>query len=83
MLMNLKYVTLQERQEKTPHKITAIYWVLADLPARYRSTLSSIYLAVLSNSNDVKKFGFEPVVEPLLKELCTLENQGFYIDTVG
>lgn len=65
------------------HKITAIYWVLSDLPAKYRSTLSNIYLAVLSNSNDATKFGFEPVVEPLLKELCTLENQGFYIDRLG
>lgn len=59
------------------HKITAIYWVLAHLPAKHRSILSNIYLAVLSNSNDVKNFGFEPVVEPLLKELCTLENQAF------
>lgn len=62
------------------YKITAIYWVLSDLPVKYRSALSNIYLAVLSNSNDVKKFGFEPVVEPLL---CTLENQGFYIDRLG
>lgn len=65
------------------HKITAIYWVFADLPVKYRSALSSIYLAVLSNSNDVKTFGYEPIFEPLLRELCVLENQGFYIDRLG
>ncbi|XP_049330956.1 uncharacterized protein LOC125799085 isoform X2 [Astyanax mexicanus] len=65
------------------HKITAIYWVIANLPAKYRSALSSIYLALLSNSNDVKTFGYAQIVEPLLKELCTLETKGFYIDRLG
>ncbi|KAL6458608.1 hypothetical protein MHYP_G00320800, partial [Metynnis hypsauchen] len=43
------------------HKITAIYWVIANLPAKYRSALSSIYLALLSNSNDVKTFGYAQI----------------------
>lgn len=61
------------------HKVTAIYWVLADLPVKYRSALSSIYLAILCKSNDLKTFGYKQVIEPLLKDLIVLENQGFYI----
>lgn len=61
------------------HKVTAIYWVLADLPVKYRSALSSIYLAILCKSNDLKTFGYKQVIEPLLKDLNVLENQGFYI----
>lgn len=53
------------KKQKMNHKVTAIYWVLADLPVRYRSALSSIYLAVLSNSDDVKNCGHEPIVEDL------------------
>lgn len=50
------------------HKVTAIYWVLADIPPVLRSTLSSIYLAVLCKANDVKKYGYSRVLEPLLDD---------------
>lgn len=40
------------------HKVTGVYWVLADIPSTLRSTLSSIYLAVLCKADDVKKFGY-------------------------
>ncbi len=38
------------------HKITGVYWVLADIPSVLRSALSSIYLAVLAKADDVKTF---------------------------
>lgn len=33
------------------HKVCGIYWVLANLPKRYKSSLSSIYLALLCKTN--------------------------------
>lgn len=42
------------------HKITGVYWVLADNPSVLRSALSFIYLA-----DDVKKIGYSAVLEPL------------------
>lgn len=35
------------------HKITAVYWVLANIPPQFRATLKSIYLAVLCKAVDV------------------------------
>lgn len=36
------------------HKITAVYWVLANVPLQFRATLKSIYLAVLCKAVDIK-----------------------------
>lgn len=65
------------------HKLCAIYWVIVNLPVKYRSSLSSIYLALLCKSVDVKTFGYKRIVEPLLRDLQLLENQGVYISRLG
>lgn len=65
------------------HKLCAVYWVIANLPVKYRSTLSNIYLAILCRSVDVKTFGYERILQPLLKDLQLLENQGIYISRLG
>ena len=65
------------------HKLCAIYWVIANLPVKYRSSLSSIYLALLCKSVDAKTFGYDRIVEPLLRDLQLLENQGIYISRLG
>ncbi|XP_056450915.1 uncharacterized protein LOC130386152 isoform X1 [Gadus chalcogrammus] len=65
------------------HKITAVYWVLANIPPQFRATLKSIYLAVLCKATDVKKYGYEAVLEPLLKDLVQLEEEGLFIPALG
>ena len=60
------------------HKVTAFYWVLANVPSELRSQLTSINLALLCKANDVKKFGYETVLEPLLKDLIILEEEGIF-----
>lgn len=47
---------------KKKHKVCGIYWVIANLPIKYRSSLSSIYLATLCYSSDVKLFGYESLL---------------------
>ena len=39
------------------HKVTAVYWVLGNIPAQFRSTLASIYLTILCKAEDTKQFG--------------------------
>ena len=51
------------------HKVTAVYWVFADIPPTLRSTLTSIYLAILCKADDVKQYGYPKVLEPLLQDL--------------
>ena len=65
------------------HKITAVYWVSADLPSLLRSELNLIFLAILCKPEDVKRFGYCAMLEPLLKDLVYLEKQGLYVPAVG
>lgn len=48
-----------------------------------RSTLNSVYLALLCKSVDIKRFGYDEVVAPLMKDLAILERDGVYIFSVG
>lgn len=41
------------------HKLCGIYWTLSNLPPGSHSSLSSIYLAVLCKTDDVKKYGYD------------------------
>lgn len=65
------------------HKITGVYWVLAKVPLQFRYTLKSIYLAVLCKAVDVKTYGYGKVLEPLLKDLAQLEEEGLFIHVLG
>lgn len=65
------------------HKLCGVYWVLGNLPAGSHSTLTSIYLAVLCKSDDVKAYGYEKVLEPLLQDLSILEQHGVFISQLG
>lgn len=65
------------------YKITAIYWVLANLPCELQSELTSIHLSLLCRAVDVKQFECKIVLEPLLKDLVTLEQEGVFIPSAG
>lgn len=65
------------------HKICAVYWNLSNLPAGSHSSLSAIHLALLCKVDDVKTYGYERVLKPLLRDLFTLENDGVFIAQVG
>lgn len=64
---------------KKKHKITAVYWVLANLPPALRSSLKAINLAVLCKAVDIKRFGLATILEPFLRDICVLEQSGVYI----
>lgn len=68
---------------KKKHKVTGVYWVLADIPSVLRSTLPSIYLAVLCKADDVKQFGYPRVLEPLLRDLKSFEEDGIFVSCFG
>lgn len=68
---------------KRKHKMCALYWVIANLHGKYRSTLNSIQLALLCNTETVKECGYERVLYPLLCDLATLEQHGVYIEHLG
>lgn len=65
------------------HKVTGVCWVLADIPALSRSTPSSIYLAILCKADDIQQFGYSQVLEPLLTDLKSFEEDGLFVPCLG
>lgn len=65
------------------HKIFALYWVIANLPSKDRSSLHSIQLAILCRASTLKQHGYKNVLRPLVQDLETLEKQGVYIEHLG
>lgn len=65
------------------HKICALYWILSNLPPGCHSTLSSIHLAALINSNDVKVYGYEKVLAPLINGLITFKQHRVFVEKLG
>ncbi|XP_060761703.1 uncharacterized protein LOC132891510 isoform X1 [Neoarius graeffei] len=65
------------------HKVCAVYWVLANLPPKYRSTLHAIQLAILVKVTDLRKYGYAAVLAPLLRDVHTLEVDGVFIEGLG
>ncbi|XP_041843488.1 uncharacterized protein LOC121641437 [Melanotaenia boesemani] len=65
------------------HKICAVYWNLSNLPPGCHSSLSSIYFTLLCKSEDVRSYGYEKILQPLLRDAVTLENEGIFIAQLG
>lgn len=60
------------------HKLCCVYWVIGNLPPGSHSAISSIYLALMCKSDDLKTFGYQKIFEPLLQDLVVLEKKGFH-----
>ena len=65
------------------HKLCAFYWTLANLPSKYRTRLSAIQMCILVRTDDVKHFGLNTVIEPLLRDLAFLETEGIFVENLG
>lgn len=65
------------------HKISGLYWILVNLPPGCNSALSSIYLAALIKSNDLKCYGYEKVLKPVINDLIILEQSGIFLSKLG
>ena len=65
------------------HKLCAVYWILGNLPPGSHSSLSSIYLALLAKTDNLKKYGYTKVLQPLLQDIKTIEDNGVYIPLLG
>lgn len=60
------------------HKIGAFYFQLGNLPIKYRSKLNSINLLALCTSANIKRYGIDRILEPLVEELKKLGDEAGY-----
>jgi hypothetical protein len=56
------------------HKLGGLHMSVKNIPAAYISQLHSIFPVVYCYSSDVKKYGYEAMLQPLLNDLKVLEN---------
>lgn len=61
------------------HKICAVFWALGNLSPGFQSSLSSIHLALQVRSDDLKMYGYEAVLKPLICDLISLEQHGVFL----
>lgn len=57
------------------HKMSAVYWVIANVASNYRSTLHS--------ASDLKEYGYAKILHPLIQDLLSLEQHGVYVEKLG
>ena len=68
---------------KKKHKVCGVYWAIGNLPSRYKSALSSIYLALLCKVEHVRIYGYDSVLKPLIDDIKCLETVGVFVDKLG
>ncbi|KAJ8017637.1 hypothetical protein HOLleu_44812 [Holothuria leucospilota] len=58
------------------HKIGAFYFVLKNFPPKFNSNLQNIHCAALCHTEDLKKYGFDPIVKHIVADLNYLSKHG-------
>lgn len=64
---------------KKKFKLVGIYMVLGNLPAYLRSKVDNIQLVMLCHEKHITFFGWENIIEPLIRDLQSLEKKGIHI----
>lgn len=60
------------------HKLGCIYFILRNLPPKLNSVLMNIHLVAFFHSEDLMKYGFDPILKPL-DDLKILETEGMQV----
>lgn len=54
------------------HRLCAVYWVLANVPPKYRSALHAIQLAKVVKVTDLHKYGYAAVLHSTVLHFCVM-----------
>lgn len=65
--------------KKGIHKLGCIYFILRNLPPKCNSVLMNIHVVSLFHSQDVKKYGFDEILKPLINDIKVLETEGIEV----
>ena len=65
------------------YKISAFYFVIGNLSAKFKSRLKDVHLAILSPAYLVGKYGYKKILAPLLEDLQHLETTGINVSFQG
>lgn len=65
--------------KKGVHKLGAIYFTLRNFPPKFNSSLVNIHLCALFHAQDIKTYGFNVILEPIVSDLKVLETNGIEV----
>lgn len=75
-------VTNPLRGNQSKHKLAVFYYTLGNIPITYRSCIDDIQLALICKSADLKHFGLNAILAPLINDLKILETEGIVVEDV-
>ncbi|KAK6316931.1 hypothetical protein J4Q44_G00123310 [Coregonus suidteri] len=61
--------------KKSIHKLGGIYFTLRHFPPKFNSILVNIHLCALIHTQDLKTYGFDSILEPIVSDLKVLETE--------
>lgn len=70
-------VTNPLRGQSTLHNVGVFFYTIRNLPQVHNSCFANVHLLALCYSLDLKKYGFDPILEKFVDELNTLSRVGF------
>jgi len=70
-------VTNPLRGHSTLHNVGVFYYTIKNIPHQHNSCFANVHLLALCYSEDLKKYGFGPVLEKFVAEMNTLSEIGF------
>lgn len=65
------------------HKLAMFYFTIQNFPLQMNSALNNIYTLAICYKSDIKKYGFEAILKPLVEDLKMLESEAgllIYLD---
>lgn len=61
------------------HKLTAVYFVIGNIPTKFWSQTDNIHLCLLARTKCVKLYGLDKIMDPLIADVKKLESEGVTI----
>ena len=65
------------RGQSVMYNVGIFYFVVKNLPNEYNTSSANVHLLALCNSNELKRYGFDPILRKIVDELKHLSTVGF------
>ena len=70
-------VTNPLRGHSTLHNIGVFFYTIKNVPQRFNSCFANVHLLAVCYSQDIKKYGFDPILSKFAAEMNSLSRVGF------
>jgi hypothetical protein len=68
------------RGQSSLHNIGVLYYTVKNLPAKHSSCFANVHLLALCYAEDLKVYGFDPILQKIVDEMNQLQQSGIEVD---